>query len=308
MLLFAALLLLLLLRQRRLRVSDADAIDAVVTWVDGSDPAWLASKREHLVQQRDDDWERFTPAGSPTVEVDLVLDLLRRNMPWLRKVFVVTHRPQRVPSRHDVVHVHHDQIWERSAELPVFNSHAVEANLHRIPGLADRFLYLNDDFFVTAPSAPEDWFDASGRPYVRSSWSAGYDAMGRKDHSAHMLAWKRLAGYFRRPVRYLKHAPYAMTRQVCQRAEAFFGDSWRKTSASRERAYTDIPPVGAALNLALHEGAATLRDDDIGNAYSYGDVTQEWLRANAGAKTVCLNSPRPETLRRSVDAIRSFAQ
>ena len=35
--------------------------------------------------------------------------------------------------------------------LPTFSSNAIEANLHRIPTLSRRFLYLNDDTFLAAP-------------------------------------------------------------------------------------------------------------------------------------------------------------
>ena len=42
--------------------------------------------------------------------------------------------------------------------LPVFNSRAIEINLHRIPGLAEQFVYFNDDMFITKPVTKEDFF------------------------------------------------------------------------------------------------------------------------------------------------------
>ena len=38
--------------------------------------------------------------------------------------------------------------------LPLFNSHAIEAWLHRIPGLAEQFVYFNDDFMLWDSVSP----------------------------------------------------------------------------------------------------------------------------------------------------------
>ena len=40
--------------------------------------------------------------------------------------------------------------------------------IHRIPNLADRFLYLNDDIFVGRPQRPEDYFDGDA-PILRGT-------------------------------------------------------------------------------------------------------------------------------------------
>ena len=42
--------------------------------------------------------------------------------------------------------------------LPTFSSHVLELNMHRIPGLADHFIYFNDDVYLSAPTGPEDFF------------------------------------------------------------------------------------------------------------------------------------------------------
>lgn len=53
--------------------------------------------------------------------------------------------------------VTHAQIFRRRADLPTFSSNAIEANLHRIPGLAARWIYFNDDVFLAQPVFPSDW-------------------------------------------------------------------------------------------------------------------------------------------------------
>lgn len=50
--------------------------------------------------------------------------------------------------------VTHDQIIEPHC-LPTFNSHAIEINIHKIEGLAEHFVYFNDDTFINSPLEPE---------------------------------------------------------------------------------------------------------------------------------------------------------
>jgi len=54
-------------------------------------------------------------------------------------------------------------VFPEPGVLPVFNSCAIELNLHLIPGLARRFLYLNDDLFLGRDITPADYLPASGR-------------------------------------------------------------------------------------------------------------------------------------------------
>jgi hypothetical protein len=54
--------------------------------------------------------------------------------------------------------------------LPTFNSNVIESYLHRLPGLSERFLYFNDDYYLGAPLAPTDLFAADGRVRVCGTW------------------------------------------------------------------------------------------------------------------------------------------
>ena len=53
--------------------------------------------------------------------------------------------------------------------LPTFNSHAIEASLHHIDGLAEHFVYFNDDMFVGRPLRPEPFFTPNGLARVFQS-------------------------------------------------------------------------------------------------------------------------------------------
>ena len=51
--------------------------------------------------------------------------------------------------------------------LPCFNSAVIEHFLYRIPGLAEHFIYANDDMFINKPVTPETFFGKDGLPIVR---------------------------------------------------------------------------------------------------------------------------------------------
>lgn len=75
------------------------------------------------------------------------------NMPWLRKIHLVTAKGDvptwltpKMKEKYKIEVVHHEAIFEDHSLLPTYNSRAIEWNLHRIPGLAERFIYSNDDW------------------------------------------------------------------------------------------------------------------------------------------------------------------
>lgn len=150
--------------------ASAEAIDVVFTWVDGSDPAWQQRRA-----QRGDQPLGLHPTASNAARFDqigelrLALAAVERFAPWRRQVFLVTdgQRPawlaQEFPQ---VVVVTHEQLFTDPTALPTFNSHAIESRLHHVPGLAERWLYLNDDIFLGRYTPPSTFFDRDGRMAV----------------------------------------------------------------------------------------------------------------------------------------------
>jgi hypothetical protein len=109
---------------------------------------------------------------------ELLIRCICKNLPWIRTIHVILARPSQVQPWMEkylaakpqdtlprVRVVFHKDIMPREV-LPTFNSRAIEMYLHRIPGLADYFLYGNDDMFPIAPMGVEEFFrpdaDASG--------------------------------------------------------------------------------------------------------------------------------------------------
>lgn len=154
-------------------------IDAVITWVDGADPAHKQKLETYLAdvggaRPPSADPTRFNDAG----EIEYCVASLLRFAPWIRHIYIVTdsQRPallQKITGTayEDKVKIvdHRDIFHGYEHYLPTFNSSSILSVLWRIPGLSEQFLFLNDDFFVTAPVKPDDFF-RDGKVVLRGSW------------------------------------------------------------------------------------------------------------------------------------------
>ncbi len=131
-----------------------EAIDAVITWVDGNDPEWQQSyakaTNRPILAKRYRDWG-FLPYLFRGIE---------QYMPFINKVHLVVASESQVPNwinRNQVHIVLHEDIIP-AAYLPTFNSTTIELFLHRIPTLSERFIYFNDDMFPVAPLSESTFF------------------------------------------------------------------------------------------------------------------------------------------------------
>ena len=132
-------------------------IDIVIPWVDGSDPVWQADHAKYRASKSADNHPaRYREWGL----FRYWFRGIEQNAPWVRKVHLLTygHLPAWLEPDHPKLHIvnHRDFIPEEY--LPTFSSHAIELNMHRIPDLAEHFLYFNDDVYLMKPSRPEDFF------------------------------------------------------------------------------------------------------------------------------------------------------
>ena len=130
---------------------------------------------------------------------------IEKHIPSIENVFLLVSGDSQVPSWVDrsVVRVvlHRDIIPERF--LPTFNSTTIEMFMHRIPGLAEEFLYFNDDMFPVMDCAPEDFF-RDGKAvigFAHHLFAGGkYKKRVRNsDHQARKALGKRPGLFFVRP-------------------------------------------------------------------------------------------------------------
>lgn len=240
-------------------------IDVVYTWVDGGDPAWDAARVARLQGLTGTALTRASSGRARFVSHDELrysLRSLHLFAPWVRHVHVVT--AGQVPDWLDTDHpgisvVDHREILPADA-LPTFNSHAIETALHRVPDLAEHFVYLNDDFLLGRPVRPEAFFSPAGLPatflgrhvvglddrpdapaYVRAAWNNR-----RLLHEAYGVA----------VTHHLAHAPYALRRSVLDELEARFPAELAATARAPFRSDTDVSTLSS---LAQHYALATGR-------------------------------------------------
>lgn len=131
-------------------------IDFVVTWVDGNDPAWQAEKRKYDGASGDSSDTRYR-------DWDLLRYWFRgveKYAPWVRKIHFVTwgHVPEWLDTGNPKLNIVKHTDFIPPQYLPTFNSHTIELNMHRIPGLAEQFVYFNDDMYITNATTPELFF------------------------------------------------------------------------------------------------------------------------------------------------------
>lgn len=265
-------------------MSAPQAVDAVVTWVDGNDPAHRARLDAYLAATG----RPRPPAAAPTRfdacgELDHCLASLARHAPWFRRVFIVTDgqvppalaRLAGTPLEGRVELVDHRRILAgHEAHLPTFNSRAIITALWRIPGLAERFVYFNDDFMLLRDVAPTDFFRGDalvlrGRWRAQSAYrpsrrivEALKSLRGRPrpdragNHEAQELS-ARLVGFERRYFR-LYHTPFPFHRDAIR---AFFDarpDLFEANVSHRLRSSSQFKAESLATHLALAEGKAVI--------------------------------------------------
>ena len=144
-------------------------IDMVYLWVNGKDPAWRLKRAALTGEEIHDSGLDCEGRYSDNDELRHSLRAVELYAPWIRKIFIVT--DNQVPSWLDTDNpkieiIDHTQILPPEA-LPTFNSTVIEHRLFRIPGLADHFLYSNDDMFFNRKVSPRDFFTENGQPIIR---------------------------------------------------------------------------------------------------------------------------------------------
>ena len=134
-------------------------MDVVITYVNGLDPLWQKDYEnavgKKVLAKRFRDWGTLK----------YLLRGIEVNMPFVRNVYLVVARESQVPEWVDRENLHvvlHEDIIPAEF-LPVFNSTAIEMFLHRIPGLAEQFVYFNDDIFPVMPCSQSDFYTDDGK-------------------------------------------------------------------------------------------------------------------------------------------------
>lgn len=219
-------------------------IDAVYTWVNHADSDWQALWMS-TYPANEFDPDRYTSND----ELRYSLRSLNKYAPWINRIFIVSNckQPGWLKDHPKIVWVSHEDIFPAETMLPTFNSHAIEACLHRIPGLSENFLYLNDDFLLNQPCLPKDFFDEIGRSVAYLEPYGMVDSKAGRDKSLDYLAAANnskdllktiFPGYEARCLH--RHVPYALKKSILEEIEETFPKTIESTRSAKRRSLDDV--------------------------------------------------------------------
>ncbi|BCJ54701.1 exopolysaccharide phosphotransferase [Actinoplanes sp. NBRC 14428] len=256
-------------------------IDVVYTWVDGGDPQWQARKAAALGENA---WldaaSRLATNNSRYASRDELRYSLRSLhcfAPWVNHIYLVT--DDQVPQWLDTSHpgltvVSHREIFGDTGRLPTFNSQAIESRLHRIPGLSEHFLYLNDDVFLGRPVAPDLFFTPGGLTRFFPSNAQVDSAPRRPDDPPADSAGKNnreliRVAFGRVLTRKMMHTPHPSRRSVIAEIEERFAEYVEATAGHQFRHPDDISLLSS---LQQYYAYLTGRAAPGTIAYAYADL------------------------------------
>ena len=157
------------------------AIDFVLYWVDGNDPAHRKRRNSYLntfaledennAEQSTDD-RRFVGSG----ELQYCLRSIVNNAPWYHKIYLITDdqipdflNPKQL-AQYNIEFISHRELFAGCPQyLPTFNSRAITSRLHHIEKLSDTYIVGNDDIMLGPQVTPEFFFCGTS-PVIYADW------------------------------------------------------------------------------------------------------------------------------------------
>ena len=159
-------------------------VDAVITWVDGNDPAHKVKMEDYLENKKSINSKSIRMRFHQVNEIEFAVKSILQYAKFVRNIFIITDNqtPEFLKDKEKakreyptVFIVDHKMIFEGYSQyLPTFNCLSIESLLYKIPNLSEHFLYLNDDFFLINETTIDDFF-YQGKPVIRGFWTPFYE-------------------------------------------------------------------------------------------------------------------------------------
>lgn len=222
-------------------------IDIVITWVDGKCQNWKNKKQQFnkpTYNSQDNSIERYDDID----EIKYCLRSIEKNLKFARNIFLVTddQKPWWLDETNSKIKViDHKEIIE-SQYLPTFNSHVIESFLHKIPGLSEHFIYMNDDCFIWSPLEINNFFLPNGISI--SKFEIYKNVYGNRPDIT-SPAWKNAAINCNNVLKklnlapgasYHAHTPFALKKSILEKLESKFKDEYALFRPNRLRGYNDL--------------------------------------------------------------------
>jgi len=248
--------------------SDIDFdIDMVFSWVDGTAIEFQRARalrmQAYVVGEGDDSEARYRQID----ELKYALRSVYLFAPWVRRIFIVTDSPAPawLDEHPSVTIMRSEEFFQDQSALPTHNSHAVESQLHHIPGLSEHFLYSNDDMFFGRPVRPDMFFSPGGiTKFIEATTRIGLGennpARSGFENAARVNRRLLRERFGRVTTRHLEHAATPLRKSVLQEMEREFAEDFTRTSSSPFRSATDISVTNSFYHYyALMTGRAVVQ-------------------------------------------------
>ncbi|KAJ3435451.1 hypothetical protein M0812_19639 [Anaeramoeba flamelloides] len=105
-------------------------------------------------------------------ELQFSLRSVHKYLPWINKIYILanpdTDYPYWLKSQDEIgdkiVFLDRCQFFENPEHCPTYNSFAVYSIAHKIPGLSNKFILMDDDFFLNQAVGPDYFYNKEGVP------------------------------------------------------------------------------------------------------------------------------------------------
>lgn len=155
-------------------------IDAVITWVDGSDEAHVQKMKPYFTGSNVWSNKKFRTRFDQVDEIEIAVKSIIKFAPYIKNIFIITdnqtpsflekYNKQKNDNQPTITIIDHKVIFaEFNSLLPVFNCRPIETLAYKIPSLSEHFIYFNDDFSLLKNTTPSDFF-IDGKPVLRGEW------------------------------------------------------------------------------------------------------------------------------------------
>jgi hypothetical protein len=294
-------------------------IDMVISWVDGMDPLHLEKKRKYS-GNKNKKWTfgsmqeaRFQSRD----ELKYLLRSIEKNLPWIRKIHLLCdrQRPKWLKTNDRLVVHDQEDFFKYKDAVPNFNSHAIEWQLHLVPGIAEHFIYCNDDFLFGQPMSPYDFFYAQSetelvpRAFVGGSWIWPFYLISRRWKSLYWFcAWNmtralfEIANFPARLERQHHHHCSVLRKTDLMRICDLYPRAMQNTVQRRFRSFLDVVPMGMAFAHNRHEFPFAV-SPDISCYFDDIKELEEWMVSGKELPALCCLNDSDFTLIGSVSEV-----
>lgn len=281
-----------------------EPIDLVYAWVDGADEAWQRRKHDALRRIDPDNVNETALSDSrfqSREELKYSLRSVESYANWVNQIYIVT--DGQVPSWLDTDHpkitvIDHSEIFANTAHLPVFNSHAIESQLHHISGLNEHYIYMNDDIFFLRPVDPELFFTSNGlSKFFPSTASLDIDGPSARDLPV-LSAAKHgrefvLAEHGRTVTNKFRHTPHPQLRSRLTAMEERYPELFDRVAASKFRHPDDFSIASSLYHFhayaLTHAIPGTIAYGYLDLANSKAPVQLDWNLNRSERQVLCVN-------------------